>query len=204
MQFSPFCPSNPSAIRCPFALALVLLVFGSLPPTIQADIITFTHVDTTTDYSALPGGGTGHTFALRFSDADTGVANRSVSNADFLDATFTSGAYIATYPLADTAAFTTNSNGDVTSSAVSNFSGTDNAGAGQADIASFPPFDLFPSTGGIVPTNQPSWAVAGNNAGWSASAPPAAVPEPGSIALVATSLGAFGFHRFRHRKKAAA
>ena len=31
----------------------------------------------------------------------------------------------------------------------------------------------------------------------------AAVPEPGSIALFATSLGAFGFHRFRRRKKAA-
>lgn len=176
------------------------LVSLTLAQAAQADVITFTHTDNSTNYATLPGGSTGHTLELSFQDSNTGIANRVGGSGNFVSATFASGSYTATYTsLSGTMA--TNALGDITTSQLFGITGgTDTAGGGteaRLDIVSLftGAYLLTASNSATAGTSQTSWSSFSTNVGWSVSAA-AAVPEPNSLTLAGlVSMGLIGYRR---------
>lgn len=125
---------------------------------------------------------------------------------EFVSATFTSGAYTATFNLEDDSLFTTDGSGVITVSEFAYLQGTDSlGGANPTTLQHIGPsasdFQLDASNFFSAMTVQSAWAEDGGvNSGWSVAGPAAAaVPEPSSMVLM--GLGSIGFGVYRSRRK---
>ena len=195
----------------PFWHAIIFFAMW-LTTTVPAvsDVITFTHTDTTTDYTSI-GGGTGHTLSISADNGGTGLLGQTWNHNDTFTANFTSGGYSADYTTGQFS-FTTDAGGDFTQSFFNLLTGTagsdSSAGTGTPALDhSFTDFFLFTGSAGEIGLfQQTSWIAFDNHAGWAASAATsAAVPEPSSFVFLATIVaGTVGFHHRRRRRIAAA